>query len=322
MVVSAKTVPIDREIARQAAAWILRLQAPDATEQDHQNCAQWRRQHADHERAWQLASRFSEQLQSIPPTVGRSTLYRSANLKRRQVLKTLTTMIVVGSVGFAASRSPTVVSLMADVSTGVGERRTVTLSDGTLVQLNTDSAIDVHYTPAARMLVLRKGEIFVTTGRPDGRPFSVESRLGNYQPIGTKFSVRQFEGHDLLRVVEGQVAVVPHQAPAVRLEVAAGQQARVTAATVQALPEAVQGIDWLDGVLRVERMRLADFVAELGRYRRGWIRCEPQVADLLISGAFQLQDTDNVLAAVALTLPVKVSYVTRYWVTLEPLQKS
>ncbi|BAP43459.1 FecR domain-containing protein [Pseudomonas sp. LJDD11] len=322
MALSAKTVPIDREIARQAAAWILRLQAADVTEQDHQNCAHWRRQHAEHERAWQLANRFSEQLQSIPPAVGRSTLYRSANLKRRLALKSLTTMIVVGSLGFAASRSPAVVSLVADISTGVGERRTVSLSDGTLVQLNTDSAIDVRYTPAERMLVLRKGEIFVTTGRADGRPFSVESGLGNYRPIGTKFSVRQLADHDLLQVLEGQVAVVPHQAPGVRLDVAAGQQARVTTRTVQALPEPVRGIDWLDGVLRVERMPLADFVAELGRYRRGWTRCEPQVAGLLISGAFQLQDTDSVLAAVALTLPVKVSYVTRYWVTLGPLQKS
>lgn len=321
MAVSAKTVPIDREIAQQAAAWILRLQSSDATEQDHQNCANWRRQHADHERAWQLASRFSEQLQSIPPGVGRSTLYRNANLNRRLVLKSLTTMIVVGSLGFVASRSPTVASMMADISTETGERRLVTLSDGTRIQLNTDSAIDVRYTPAERMLVLRKGEIFVTTGQADGRPFSVESRLGNYQPIGTRFSVRQFDGHDLLRVVEGQVAVVPHQAPTAGLQVAAGQQARVTADTVQALPEPVQSIDWLDGVLRVERMRLADFVVELGRYRRGWIRCEPQVADLLISGAFQLQDTDNVLAAVALTLPVKVNYVTRYWVSLGPVQK-
>lgn len=316
---SASTAPIDRKIARQAAAWFLRLQSPTATEHDQQACAQWRRAHSDHERAWQLASRFSEQLHSIPPALGRTTLAHSSTLKRRSALKALTSMVVIGSLGFVAARSPTVTSLTADVSTGVGERRKMTLSDGTEICLNTDSAIDIRYTASERMLVLRKGEIFVSTGSQDARPFSVESVRGNYQPLGTRFSVRQLDDHDLLRVVEGKVAAVAHQAPVSGLQVLAGQQARISDTQVQLLPDAGQGIDWIDGVLRVKRMRLGDFVSELGRYRRGWTRCEPQVADLLISGAFQLQDTDNALAAVALTLPVKVRYVTRYWVTLEPV---
>ncbi|HWV10187.1 MAG TPA: DUF4880 domain-containing protein, partial [Pseudomonas sp.] len=64
--------PIDRQVAHEAATWFLRLQATGVTEQEHQACAQWRHAHADHERAWQLAARFSEQLRSIPPAVGRT----------------------------------------------------------------------------------------------------------------------------------------------------------------------------------------------------------------------------------------------------------
>ena len=65
-------------------------------------------------------------------------------------------------------------------------------------------------------------------------------------------------------------------------------------------------------------MRLADFVQELSRYRPGWLRCDPAVADLRVSGVFQIDDTDRALAAVAHALPVRVERRTRYWVTLIP----
>ncbi|MFJ4144736.1 FecR domain-containing protein [Pseudomonas sp. NPDC089734] len=316
---SPKHAPIDRKIASQAASWFVRLQATTATEQDHEACAQWRRSHSDHERAWQLAARFNEQLHTIPPSLGRSTLYRPTPMSRRTAVKALTSLVLLGSLGIAASRTSTVASLTADISTRTGERRKVTLVDGTEVHLNTDTALDIRYTDTARTLVLRKGEVFIQTAKDDprlARPFMLESARGFFQPLGTRFSVRQFDDHDQLKVIEGTVAATPRETPAHRTEIQAGQQADMTGQRVTPLPGSPSTIDWVEGVLRVDRMRLADFVNELGRYRQGWTRCEPDVADLRISGAFQLQDIDSVLAAVAMTLPVRVRYVTRYWVTL------
>ena len=63
-------------------------------------------------------------------------------------------------------------------------------------------------------------------------------------------------------------------------------------------------------------MPLAEFLGELGRYRHGWLRCRPEVARLLISGAFQLDNSERILAALPATLPVQVEYRTRYWVTV------
>ena len=65
-------------------------------------------------------------------------------------------------------------------------------------------------------------------------------------------------------------------------------------------------------------MRLDAFAAELARYRAGIVRCDPDVADLRISGAFQLNNTDSVLQALPALLPVQVTYRTSYWVTLGP----
>lgn len=63
--------------------------------------------------------------------------------------------------------------------------------------------------------------------------------------------------------------------------------------------------------------RLEDFLAELSRYRPGRLVCDEQVADLRLSGAFHLNDTDVVLENLANTLPVRLRYLTRYWVRVE-----
>jgi transmembrane sensor len=66
-------------------------------------------------------------------------------------------------------------------------------------------------------------------------------------------------------------------------------------------------------------MSLASFAAELGRYRPGLLRCDPEVAQLEVSGAFQLHDTDQALHALTQVLPVEIRYRTRYWVTIAPI---
>jgi transmembrane sensor len=63
-------------------------------------------------------------------------------------------------------------------------------------------------------------------------------------------------------------------------------------------------------------MPLAEFVAELGRYRPGLLRCAPEVASLKVSGTFQLADTEQVLQLLTRSLPVRVDYRTRFWVNV------
>ena len=84
---------------------------------------------------------------------------------------------------------------------------------------------------------------------------------------------------------------------------------------------------WSRGLLVVSDWRLADFLAELSRYRPGHIRATPAgwsrgypapaVAGLRISGVFQLTNIDGVLDNLATTLPVRVNRFTRYWAQLE-----
>jgi len=72
------------------------------------------------------------------------------------------------------------------------------------------------------------------------------------------------------------------------------------------------------GQLIADNQRLSEFLAEVARYRSGIIRVDPAVADLRISGVFQLKNTDQILSSLAGTLPVRISRMTGYWVTVTP----
>jgi transmembrane sensor len=74
---------------------------------------------------------------------------------------------------------------------------------------------------------------------------------------------------------------------------------------------------WTQGMLTVIEWRLGDFITELSRYRHGFVRCAGSVAGLRLSGAFRLDDTDTILENLGVSLPVKVTYLTRYWVSIE-----
>jgi len=72
-------------------------------------------------------------------------------------------------------------------------------------------------------------------------------------------------------------------------------------------------------MLMADNMRLADFAAELTRYRRGFVRCDPAIAELRVSGAYPINETSRTLNMLAQTYGIKVSgHLGGYWITLSP----
>lgn len=312
--------PIDRRIAREAAGWFVRLQNSGVSAAEHAACAEWRARHADHERAWQLAERFSAHAQQLAGGAGRAALERPRNLQRRQVLKTLALLIAAAPLGLAAHRSLPWREWQADERTATGEQRTLHLPDGGQLRLNTGSAVDIAYDDSVRRVRLIAGELLIEVpGERARRPFIVDTADAQIVLLGSRALVRQYPQSTYLAALEGAVEVRPRlsRGDDGLLRLATGQQTYVNARTAEpAVALAQHRLDWLSGVLRAEKMRLDDFIAELDRYRPGLLRCDPAVAGLLISGAFQLRDTDQILRALSQTLPVSVHYRTAYWVTV------
>ena len=315
------SAPVSRAALREAAQWLVRLNSGQARPDDWQALAAWRTQDAAHEAAWQRAERLSRTFGAVPAGLGLPVLARAERtaVNRRAALRVLALVGTVAPAAYLGWRHAPWQQWAAEHRTATGERRSVTLADGSEVLLNTASALDVAFDANERLLRLRAGEVLVTTATDTAaRAFRVETPGGWLRALGTRFAVRLVNEDTVhLAVTEGAVEVTPrHGAQRV---VQAGEQCRFTAAGVQA-PVALgeQALAWTQGVLYADGMRLDDFAAELARYRPGVVRCDPAVAGLRISGAFQLADTEYVLAMLRETLPVQVVMRTRYWVTLVP----
>ena len=316
--------PIDRRIAREAAGWFVRLQNGNAGAAERAAVTEWRARNADHERAWQLAERLCERIEQLAQqpdsSVQRAALDRPRSLERRHTLKTLAWLIAAAPVGLAAYRSPSWREWQADERTATGEQRTLRLPDGGHIRLNTASAVDIAYDDRVRRVRLIAGEILVEVPHDAAtRPFIVDTAQAQLTMLGSRFAVRQYPHTTYLAALQGAVEVSPRLAQGTEgvLRLLAGQQTYVSPQAAQP-PTALErtSLDWLSGVLRADKMRLDDFITELNRYRHGLLRCDPAVAGLLISGAFQLRDTDQILHALSQTLPVDVHYRTSYWVTI------
>ncbi len=317
--------PLARAVAREAAAWLVRLHE-EATPADIAACERWRAADPEHERAWQRAQRVNAKFSVVPSSVGMPALGRDVRIDRRAALKVLTALLITGPTSYLAYRDTPWREWASDERTATGERRSIVLADGTHVDLNTATAIDIAFSATERRLILNAGEILVETG-PDEhnpsatyRPFVVQTRQGRIRALGTRFVVREEGGSDAatrVAVLESAVEVTPAAAPQWKRVIPAGQQTRFTATSV-GTPEPADShvADWSRGVLFADRMRLGDFAEELSRYRVGVLRCDPAVANLRITGAFQLDNTDSILAALPDTLPVHVAYRTRYWVSI------
>lgn len=312
--------PVDQRLVNEAAHWLARLHTSDFAEKDRAALERWRNQSAEHQRVWRSAEQLSHRLGAIPPALGMAVLDRPrAAIHRRALLKTMVVLLVAPPAGWFAYRTWPGPGWRAEYRTATGERRHFTLADGSRIDLNTFSAVDVEFDATQRLIRQHAGEVRVQTSTdlefPD-RPFIVQTPEGRMRALGTRFLVRTDKGRTRLTVLNGAVEVSPRQVGAKTI-VRAGQQVDFTETSVSQVAHATAMADaWLQGVLYVEDMRLIDFTAELARYRSGVLRCDPAVANVRVTGAFQLDDTGRVLELLAQTLPVRIDSRTRYWITI------
>ena len=308
--------PLSRKVARQAVEWYLLEQSGQATPDDLAASAQWRARDPEHARAWSRVQQVSQTAGLLPPALAAPVLRRP---QRRIAMQALLALMAAPAAWLLVRHE-----LLADYRSGVGQRRDIVLPDGGALVLNTDSAVDLAYGADERLLTLRRGEVLVQT-RPDhagSRPFIVATCHGRIRALGTRFTVRIDDDGCRVTVLEHAVEITPRAPSATVRTVTAGQQSRFDASHAGLpTPAPLQADAWARGMLAAQDMRLDAFASELSRYRSGLLRVEPQVAGWRLSGAFQLDDTDAVLANLARMLPVDVLYRTPYWVTIAARQK-
>ncbi|ASK33726.1 hypothetical protein CEK62_04635 [Alcanivorax sp. N3-2A] len=283
--------------------------------------ADWLAADAANRRAWEQVERMAQALEGIAPEVGRHTLKPDNRISRRRALGLLGLAGAGVVLGPMLASSTPVRRALAEYRSGVGERRRFALPDGSSLILNTDSAVDLDFSAGQRHLTVLPGSEIALDSRAvdDPRPLSVSLGGARLQPGQAHALLRDVGGAREVGVLAGTVTLSPGAGqPPQRL--AAGQRARLSAAGVriEALSVA-QRHGWTEGVLQADRLRLEDFLTELGRYRHGLLYCDDQVADLVLSGAYPLRDTDYVLESLVQALPIAVHYRTPWLVRVSAL---
>lgn len=302
-----------KAILAEAVDWYVRLHDSNVDATTRAAWQAWRAADPRHAAAWARLEELQGRLGNAPS--GAAQTLEIARRDRRHAVKALALLLGVGVVGWQGYRlSP----LSADYSTRTGERRQLTLADGTRLDLNTNSRVDIRFDAGQRLIHLRQGEILVETAK-DSRPLSVRTAEGVILALGTRFSVRQDAGISHVAVAAHAVEVRPGQTSQM-MRIDAGYGLSFGADSIGSLRPMAPGAQaWAQGMLVSVDWRLGDVVRELGRYRPGYLGCAQEVAGLRLSGAFNLDDTDVALASLEDALPVRARRVTRYWVRLEPL---
>jgi transmembrane sensor len=225
-------------------------------------------------------------------------LDRMDSTRRKRALRQTGTALVAALAVFGGAmwleRPNLFQDLTSDYVTARGERRTITLTDGSTVMLNADTAIDENFSVSERRVRLARGTAFFSVTKT-GTPFVVETEGGEVRVLGTQFDVRTNDSGSTVTLAEGSVEA---DAGSQRAVLKPGEQIRfmpgglgtVAAADLDAT------LAWRDGRFVFSEARLADVVAEIGRYRGGRIViADDKLADWIVSGSLPLDDPDGAL---------------------------
>ncbi|TDS85024.1 FecR domain-containing protein [Comamonas sp. JUb58] len=309
-------------ILDEAADWLVRLHDGGLSAAEHADLERWKQTSAAHAAAWMRAQLLMDKLGGLPAEVAMPALGRRDRLaapKRRAAVLRMAALLTVVPAGWLGWR--VLAEQAGELRAEGSQQRRVLLADGSRLLLDAGARVWVAFDDQQRLLSLKQGAIFLETAPdPSGRnrPLLVATAQGRLRALGTRFSVRDIDsGRSVhLAVSQGAVEVSPRSASAPVQVVAAGSaillDARGAGPVVPARPQA-----WVQGMLVADAMPLAEVCAELGRYRQGLLQCSAEVAQILVSGAYPLADTDSALAMLAQTYGVAIHRrLGGYWVTV------
>jgi transmembrane sensor len=194
-------------------------------------------------------------------------------------------------------------------------RQTLTLADGTRVELNAQTSLQIQIDRNGRHVRLASGEAFFAVHKEPARPFIVETPAGSVRVTGTQFDVRAEAAAPLeVTVVEGSVQVRPADPagrPGATVLLAAGDQLSagpggvdVRALSASALDDALA---WRQGQIVFTDVPLRTALARFARYHGRGITATSAAAERRVGGRYSLDDLDGFLAALEEVLPVHVT---------------
>ncbi|NIE73370.1 DUF4880 domain-containing protein [Pantoea sp. Ap-967] len=306
---------LDDPVAEEAIEWMVRLQSGAFDEQQQSELERWRNRSSHHRQVYQRLlsglARFQQSpwrgrasqplLNSLDQPDGRRALLRNA----------LGVCLLLGGVGWLASSPRDSWRDGLEYSTRTAERGSWRLSDGSQLQLNARSRVSLWFDGQQRRLRLHEGEMLIDVAPLGQRPLAIQTASGTLFSEGGRLALREAPGRARVVTLQQAASLAPGAAPAVLLR--AGQVTWFDPRGVlQQAPMAAMETAWLQGWLVVHDEPLANLVEALRSYRKGWVRLDPAVAQLRVSGRFPLDDSRQTLEILQQSLPVRIVQVTDY----------
>jgi len=327
------------EIEEEAAQWTWRLDDEAFSAADQQAFEAWLHQDARHRRVFEEMSKVWSALDGLAEAKRSEKIAAFASappLARgampRWWMSVAAAVLVLVAAGFWWLRQGNEIQTLA---TAVGQQRNVTLVDGSIVTLNTNTIIETDLSRSLRQIYLRKGEAHFQVAHDRSRPFLVHAGDAVVRAVGTEFEVRlRPDQHVDIMVNEGRVEVQPSTPagapPAAGLAsqsatraLAAGEQLSTasTGYAVQRVSPAQLSSEmaWREGAIIFDGQPLAQAIAEIERYTEARIVVtDPGVAALRVGGRFRTDDVQGFFQGLEAALPVSVRRTPDGVVYVEP----
>lgn len=295
----------DRRVLEEAAAWFTRLKQSSVNEATVEEFFAWRGEPVNAEAYEEVVARWrqADRVRNDPELVALTeaalrketpqTRWRQF-LRRRALPLSLATLALGGLLVLlvAQFRPPT-------YETDVGAQQIVRLDDGSVLRLNTDSKVAIHFGRKQRTVRLLRGEGFFEVAHDLSRPFVVEAGATRVRALGTKFDVRRLRAGTQVTLLEGRVQVTRESRPEA-WTLKPNQQVTVNGmVTAPQLADAAATSSWTTGRVRFHETPLVAAVAEMNRYSRTKIVLDADhLLDVRVNGMFETGNTQAFLSAV------------------------
>jgi transmembrane sensor len=288
---------------QEAVRWCVKRHSGDWSVADEAKFEQWlaasddnRQAHLKVARAWSVAGQSSE------PAV--SVRQKSARNYRSVALAALALAVLVPFVAWEGERWWN--GVPETIATARGQFKTLTLADGSEVQLDADSEAIVRVGYRGRSAELRRGAALFVVMHDDARPFEVKAGVGRIVDLGTRFDVDIRSGHVRVEVFEGRVAMHTVNGES---DLVAGQGAGYDGSGVLSPTVAAGALPaWREGKLAFRDEPLDEALQRIARYHPvNFEFADPALAQLRVSGLFRVDDLALFLKTLEAGFPLKAA---------------
>lgn len=312
----ATTEDVPDELFEEAARWLTRLREPDVSPRMRRQFQRWLSRDVRRARAYDQACRLwgaldkpakqaaaeHDDVVAEPP---KTPIARSSKRAARKIACAVATAVCV--VAWSWWYRGGLDDLRADYITAPGVHQQYVLKDGTMIDLNTDTAVAVDMKDGHRSVHIFRGEAYFTVTHNASAPFTVWTANGRVVDVGTAFNVRIKGSRTIVSLVEGNVGVSagadassnanlrPHE------EVVVDGAHLGTPTTFDVSPTTA----WRKGQMVFYQTSLRDVVAELNRYQGGRIVIlGGRLRHLPVTGVFSTDDPTEAIHVIEATLGV------------------